>query len=541
MSQRTASITPWTVRGRSEDASRFDGSPGDASPSSSGGERPASPASSPSSAPASSPAPTSSPSPIATAPEPRRYLPLSERVPKVQTVLDVIRSSVEVQNMLEMSSYFSEKSSQQLLLDVDFWEDVAISMHNAILECSTDNKKEVTKMTTKYRGMKAELLYSIGSHDIFDGEGSSIGFRQRHEAKIILQLIGMEFMGEFQRLIKSSWGDVVLSIPEQIEAEVKAALDLPLDKLFGDDVRLSEHAYYVIGFLCHAGMKERDRRTKKNDIGECIGVACSHFLAADDPNLDALRMRLPTGLVDQRIASGGLKYPNEKFYRVFGAVELSYSRSVTPDNFISRGGTLLCEIRDALMQNEQVFASFSSLLDGHEYSDDTISKALEYFLKVFCNLRGKDVALKYNSNLNGSNTVGLRQTLAGGINLGKSKKKGRRTQQPDDKSDYSKMKVAELKAILESRGLPKTGVKAVLIQRLEDDDGDDDEDVGEAVPAPSREVLHEDEDDLLDEEGQHSAMMAAVDAFDAERDDDYHSAEKVSDKDVIGEKADNDM
>ncbi|MBT7376617.1 MAG: hypothetical protein HN820_00515, partial [Candidatus Marinimicrobia bacterium] len=47
--------------------------------------------------------------------------------------------------------------------------------------------------------------------------------------------------------------------------------------------------------------------------------------------------------------------------------------------------------------------------------------------------------------------------------------------------DYSKLKVAELKVILEERDLPKSGKKAELIQRLEEDDDDEDYDVGDMI------------------------------------------------------------
>jgi len=47
--------------------------------------------------------------------------------------------------------------------------------------------------------------------------------------------------------------------------------------------------------------------------------------------------------------------------------------------------------------------------------------------------------------------------------------------------DYSKLKVAELKVILEARDLPKSGKKAELIQRLEEDDDDEDYDGGDMI------------------------------------------------------------
>jgi len=62
--------------------------------------------------------------------------------------------------------------------------------------------------------------------------------------------------------ISSSWGDDVLSISEQVDVVIKKSLELDsVDELFGGNKRLGEHAYYVVGFLNHAGMKEKDRRT----------------------------------------------------------------------------------------------------------------------------------------------------------------------------------------------------------------------------------------------------------------------------------------
>ena len=168
--------------------------------------------------------------------------------------------------------------------------------------------------------------------------------------------------------------------------------------MFGDDTRLAEHAYYVVGFLNHAGMKEKERRTDKNDIGACIERACRHYLSADDPKLDALRTTMPTGLVDRRIANGGLKYPDESFFRVFGSMERAYANVVTPDNFMARGGLLLDEIRDALERNEKLIAQFTLLLDGAEFTDEAIIKALAYFIKVF-NLVEQEVDREFDCSI----------------------------------------------------------------------------------------------------------------------------------------------
>lgn len=454
--------------------------------------------------------------------------------------------------MLELSNNFTTKESQKLLFNVDFWEEVSITQVNAILECSAATNKEVASMVKRYRQKRNDIVFYVGSQDVYEGD-TTIPQSQRLEASRLMQLIAIHFLSEFPKLIKSSLGGEVLSIPEQINNEVKAANELAINKLFGDDVRLSEHAYYVVGFLCYAGMKEKERRSKKNDIGRCIEKACSHYLTAGDSKLEDLKKKLPTGLVDRRIALGGLKYPDEEFYKTFGIIERAYSKVVTPDNFMARGGMLLAEIRDAMVQNEILFSQFTALLGNHQFEEATIQESFAYFVKVFCNLRAKDIALKYNSNLNGSNTVGLRQTLAGGIALNK-KKKRKSAKKADEKTKYEKMKVPELKALCRTRKLPVGGIKKVLIERLEafdlaqEDDGNSDEEDDNAEDEEDDTAVGNNgnaEDDIHNngssDDSEHNAMLSACNDIDSQRDDDYNSAEKVSSRDIIADKVENDM
>ena len=274
-------------------------------------------------------------------------------------------------------------------------------------------------------------------------------------------LAWLSFPGGASQTHSIIMGGNIQSIPEQIQLTVKRGMDTAVSQLFGNDIRLSEHVYYVVGFLNAAGLKEKDRRSSKHDIGRCIEKACSNYLSADSAGLEALREKLPTGLVDRRIANGGLKYPNEEFYGIFAVVEHAYATVVTPDNFMYRGGLLLAEIRDALGNDPSLIDQFTILFGReHAFSRDTIETAYKYFIKVFCNLRAKDVALKYNSNLNASNTVGLRQTLAGGITIGKSKQKSKRKTTNTGASKYANLRVAELKKLCRERGLITGGLKA---------------------------------------------------------------------------------
>ena len=208
-----------------------------------------------------------------------------------------------------------------------------------------------------------------------------------------------------------------------------------------------------------------------------------------------------------------------------------------------RGGLLLAEIRDALGNDPSLIDQFTILFGReHAFSRDTIETAYKYFIKVFCNLRAKDVALKYNSNLNASNTVGLRQTLAGGITIGKSKQKSKRKTTNTGASKYANLRVAELKKLCRERGLITGGLKADLVARLEEhgDDRVDGTEEANATDEPDEEVDRP-TNDTISEETEHNDMLSALDEDDALRDDDYNNAEKIGTRNVIDNALENDM
>ncbi len=60
--------------------------------------------------------------------------------------------------MFELSNNFADEKSQELLFKEEFWEEIAISLVNAIIECTTSQAKHLTKMTTTFREMKKEIL-----------------------------------------------------------------------------------------------------------------------------------------------------------------------------------------------------------------------------------------------------------------------------------------------------------------------------------------------------------------------------------------------
>ena len=128
--------------------------------------------------------------------------------------------------------------------------------------------------------------------------------------------------------------------------------------------------------------------------------------------------------------------------RFFSLIKLVYSHLANPDNFTIFGGRLLAIICSGMIENSTIVGLFSNLFVPDEFLEEKILVTLQYYLKVFGNVRAKDLCYRYNSNLNKSATVELRQTLAAGT-IKNSRPKLRKTKKLSDvalqkKSDLPK-------------------------------------------------------------------------------------------------------
>ena len=74
-----------------------------------------------------------------------------------------------------------------------------------------------------------------------------------------------------------------------------------------------------------------------------------------------------------------------------------------------------------MIANESIFSRLANLFDGEKFSEDEISASVRYYVKVFLNVRCKDLCYRFNSNVSRGARVGLRQMLgAGGKVIGSS-------------------------------------------------------------------------------------------------------------------------
>jgi hypothetical protein len=196
---------------------------------------------------------------------------------------------------------------------------------------------------------------------------------------------------------------------------------------------MDRQVYYCAGYLCHAGQTAASRQ--KTVGGKCIGSITSHF-ASSSSDIERLKRDLPSGLadlVDRRSVHGYLSYPNLRFYSLVAKIEYCYSKLATPDNLMIFGGQALATICNAMTSHEILVDHFSSLYEDTGFDDKQISIAFCFYVKVYSNLRLKDLCRKFNSRLHKTTTVGLRQSLASKRGKGKGRKAKKRTRSKQPK------------------------------------------------------------------------------------------------------------
>ncbi|EJK69929.1 hypothetical protein THAOC_08765 [Thalassiosira oceanica] len=215
-----------------------------------------------------------------------------------------------------------------------------------------------------------------------------------------------------------------------ISACVTEALGKSISDYFEPNV--APRVYYVGGFLCHAGAKEAKRRSDGNDVGKCIESLNDHCALSSDEELAQIKEELPAGvtqLVDSRCKLGGLKYVNKSLFEIFGLWEYVYSNLAIVSNLTMFGGSLLSQLCNGMLENEQVVSQFEKLFVEGEFSKETVKSTLDYYMKVFGNVRAKDLCYRLNSNISKGPSVGLRQSVCGARATGRRKPKKEKKQE----------------------------------------------------------------------------------------------------------------
>ena len=247
---------------------------------------------------------------------------------------------------------------------------------------------------------------------------------QRQEAQLILQIMSFRYIETFHKLTTVPSMGELRSVPEQVHSIFMSSINTPTAELF-PDTKTQEHSYYILGFLGHQSAKQAKRRAKSSAMSKLLAsFASSHFIQQNHEAYSALLAdeSIPSGLVQRRVAFGGLKFATRKCWEVFAIIDFVYSRLATPENFILFGGTLSGDICNAVVHNRDMQKMFFGLL-SNDYSSDDEEQRVEvfrYIMRVFCRVRGKDVSRKYNNSRFTGNQVTFRPSI--GAQVGKKRK-----------------------------------------------------------------------------------------------------------------------
>ena len=467
----------------------------------------------------------------------RQRLPLHDRIPSTVAVLEDVRIDYQIRQYFANSKFFKKKEDQDVFFnDTDLWDGVSDKMVYAITKYTPQEEKDIKRKSEKFEAKKDKIVDSFISRHELEGVEDDIPLSKHREMALLLHIIGSKFIELFQKLITPPGGKKRVPINEQIEAVVLEVKDTSVGELFKDKT-VAQHVYYIIGFLCNAGAKEAARRSGDSAIGECIKSLDRHFaLGREDAKLIDIKTELPDGvtdLVDRRCSMGGLKYPNLQLYTVFAVIEKVYSSLATPVNFTLFGGMLLVYILDGMMKNEVLTSLFAELFDGTSFTEDTIETTMKYYVKVFGNVRAKDLCYRMNSNITKAGaTVGVRQTLAamkGGTGGTKTKQQGRkkkrRKKQPT--AEENKKKKEEEKAVEEEveKQQHNASQQSAAAMDIDDDAMDvdaavDDDTEDDTTYASSDDELSVYEDEQLSVEGQHEVLKELAEQ-DMEDNEDY--------------------
>ena len=267
----------------------------------------------------------------------------------------------------------------------------------------------------------------------------------------ISKRIGYVFVDVFESMISLPRGRKVVAIKTQLEACLDSLASKNLVDYFDDDI--APHVYYVAGYLCHAGKKGAEKRT--GDLGKCIGSLAVHFIDTN-AEIELIRGDLPTditSLVDKSAVHQCLTYPDLQFYSLVATIEYCYVELATPENLMIFGGGVLSTICNAMTEHTHFREHFASLFnDNITFEEATTQAALEFYVKVYSNLRLKDFCRKYNSQLSKTNTVGIRQSLAVNSKRNNNIKTRKRSPLPKDEVLDEEQLHLELQTIAE-RGL----------------------------------------------------------------------------------------
>ena len=347
---------------------------------------------------------------------------LSIRSPSVQRVIAATRTCHVVEATIK-HSFLCSKENCDLIFHLEVWTPVHHRIITALSACAATVEKDVKRMSRKFiKECVAIDIFAAGlyAHEVFSSIDTTDLLIRAH-LSLLLQITCMEYTEIFQKLIEYSSGGDSLTVKEQVDQALDFAFRSTPLELFPRPV-VMDNVYYIVGFLGGQAKKHAKRMAEGSGKQACLlHLSNARFKSrrADGGDLAVLELILdpsvPTKMVEKREMFNGLKYPDYRCWKFFSSVEYVYSTVATADNFVACGGSVLREISESLLSNENLNKKFADLCDtsAKSFSPSDTSTCLQFFLLVFGRVRAKDLALKYRSNLyKGKNITSFRPSIA---------------------------------------------------------------------------------------------------------------------------------
>eukprot|EP00956_Cyclotella_meneghiniana_P019551 scaffold33576_cov54-Cyclotella_meneghiniana.AAC.1 len=186
----------------------------------------------------------------------------------------------------------------------------------------------------------------------------------KDEASLLLHVMRMRFVESFHKLVSPLSAAPVHSISQQVNQKAREILDKSSSELFPNKL-LQEHVYYIVGFFGNQSAKEARRRKKGSMTANLLAYfASANFVTCNHEAYDELIANdlIPSGMVQRRMALGGLKFATMECWNAFARIESIYSSLVTPENFLLMGGRLSGDICSAIVNNSDMQNIFFPLL-----------------------------------------------------------------------------------------------------------------------------------------------------------------------------------
>ena len=139
------------------------------------------------------------------------------------------------------------------------------------LRCVATVEKDVKRMSTKFlkECMKIdEFAAGLYTNDVFSSLKTDNELIKTH-LSLLLQVIAMEYVENFQQMIKYTSGGDALSIKEQVDAAITTAFDSSLSEIFPKP-SVMDNVYYIVGYLGGQAQKHAKLMAEGSSKQSCL-------------------------------------------------------------------------------------------------------------------------------------------------------------------------------------------------------------------------------------------------------------------------------